>query len=255
MPRRPRTILPGYPYHLIVRGNARQAIFHDDDDRRTLLRCLGVAAPEAQFMIHAYVLMSNHLHLVGTPASADSLARTMQGIGRSYVRAFNRRHDRSGTLWEGRYRASLIDSDRYLLACMRYVESNPVRAGMVSAARDWRWSSHRHNIGESFDGMVSAHSVYWGLGNTPFERERAYKSLFDAVARERAAPVDDGGEARIDAVMQAMVRGHPAADDEWIDALEARHGLMLRPGMRGRPARKAPPVPAAVDRRAAKTRR
>ncbi|MGE0313177.1 MAG: transposase [Lautropia sp.] len=227
MARQPRTILQGHPYHLIARGHDRQPVFRDDDDRRAFVRCLDAAAREAGFMIHAYVLMTNHVHLVGTPNEPDALARTMQGIGRSYVRRFNRRHGRSGTLWEGRFRAALIDSDRYLLACMRYVESNPVRARITPTPDAWRWSSARHNLGLEVNPIVSAHSVYWGLGNTPFDREQAYRALF-------AAPV----EPQADRVMAGMLDGRPAADDAWLEALEERVGETLRAGPRGRPPKR-----------------
>src|SRR4051812_30866405 len=127
MARKPRNIVSGFPFHAIVRGNNRQAIFMDDEDRRNYRAVLVDAAVAQGLEVHGFVLMTNHVHLIVTPARTDSLARVMQAVGRRYVRQFNRRHGRTGTLWEGRYRASIIEEDRYLLACLRYVEMNPVR--------------------------------------------------------------------------------------------------------------------------------
>src|SRR5688572_10856261 len=132
MARKPRNIVAGYPFHAIVRGNNRQAIFVDDEDRQAYKAVLQAAAAACGLEIHGYVLMTNHVHLIATPARPEALALVMQAVGRRYVRQFNRRHGRTGTLWEGRYRASIIQEDRYLLACLRYVEMNPVRAGMVA---------------------------------------------------------------------------------------------------------------------------
>ena len=179
MARRPRNIVVDYPYHIIVRGNNRQSIFIDDEDRRNYKDVLQAACSAHGLVVHAYVLMSNHVHLVATPTKAPALALVMQAVGRRYVRHFNRRHDRTGTLWEGRYRASIIQQDRYLLACQRYVEMNPVRARLVERPEAYVWSSHRHHLGLVHDPLVSPHNVYWGLGNTPFDREVAYRKLFD----------------------------------------------------------------------------
>jgi putative transposase len=129
MARQPRQVAAAYPYHVIQRGHNRQAVFVDDDDRRRYLEWLLDARGRHALEIHAYVLMDNHVHLLATPATADSLSRVMQDVGRRYVRWFNQRHARSGTLWEGRFRSSLVEADRYLLACQRYIEANPVRAG------------------------------------------------------------------------------------------------------------------------------
>ena len=127
-----------------------------------------------------YVLMSNHLHLLVTPETGDSLPLMMQGVGRGYVRWFNRRHGRSGTLWEGRYRSTVIEAERHLLACMAYIDLNPVRAGMVARPQDYPWSSHGHHIGLRTDPLITPHPLYWQLGNTPFARERAYAEMVGA---------------------------------------------------------------------------
>lgn len=174
MSRLPRLTVPGYPHHVIQRGNNRQPIFVDEADYRRLLADLAEHARLRGVAVHAYVLMSNHLHLLVTPEAADSLPLMMQGVGRGYVRWFNRRHGRSGTLWEGRYRSTVIEAERHLLACMAYIELNPVRAGMVARPADYPWSSHAHHAGLRTDTLVTPHPLYWQLGNTPFAREHAY---------------------------------------------------------------------------------
>jgi putative transposase len=179
MARLPRLTAPGFPHHLIQRGNNRQAIFLDEVDCVGYLRELGDLAPAHGLAIHAYVLMPNHVHLLATPAERDTLARVMQSLGRRYVRHFNDRHQRTGTLWEGRYRSTVVESDRYLLACMRYIELNPVRACLVPESAEYRWSSYGHHSGLRVDPLITEHSVYWALGNTPFERQVAYQRLFE----------------------------------------------------------------------------
>ena len=142
MARLPRLTLAGYPHHIILRGNNRQAIFMDMADFQRMLALMQTHAIEQGVQVHAYVLMSNHLHLLLTPLQNDSLPKMMQAVGRAYVLYFNKRHGRSGTLWEGRYRSALIQTERYFLACMAYIDLNPVRAGMVAQAADYPWSSH-----------------------------------------------------------------------------------------------------------------
>ncbi len=180
MARLARLTIAGYPHHVIQRGNNRQAIFMDDVDRVGLLDLLKAQAAVHQVAINAYVLMSNHLHLLLTPATAEGMPRMMQAVGRSYVRAFNRRHGRSGTLWEGRYRSTVIEAERHLLACMAYIDLNPVRAGLVAEPAEHPWSSHAALVGLRADGVVTPHPLYWALGNTPFSRERAYAGLVQA---------------------------------------------------------------------------
>jgi putative transposase len=130
--------------------------------------------------IHAYVLMDNHFHLLASPQTADALPKMMQAVGRSYVRYFNDSQGRSGTMWEGRYKSTLIQTDRYLLACMAYIDLNPVRAGLVEQAAAYPWSSYGHYIGRVLDRLVTPHPLYWALGNTPFAREAAYAELVRA---------------------------------------------------------------------------
>ncbi|MDO8456206.1 MAG: transposase [Burkholderiaceae bacterium] len=180
MARLPRLTLPGHPHHVIQRGNNRQAIFATAADRQMMLDLLDENARKFAVAIHAYVLMDNHFHLLATPQTADGLPQMMQAVGRRYVRYFNDSQQRSGTLWEGRYKSTLIQTERYLLACMAYIDLNPVRAGMVAQARDYPWSSHGHYIGLRTDKLLTPHPLVWALGNTPFAREAAYAELVQA---------------------------------------------------------------------------
>ena len=180
MARLPRLTLPGYPHHVIQRGNNRQAIFVVPSDRQTLLDLLEENAAKFGVAIHAYVLMGNHFHLLATPQSTDGLPQMMQAVGRRYVRLFNDSQGRTGTLWEGRYKSTVIQTDRYLLACMAYIDLNPVRAGLATNAADYPWSSYGHHVGARTDKLVTPHPLYWELGNTPFAREAAYADLVRA---------------------------------------------------------------------------
>lgn len=180
MARLPRLTVPGYPHHIIQRGNNRQAIFAGSADYESLLAMMEEHAREHGVAIHAYVLMSNHFHLLATPETVEGIPKMMQAVGRRYVRYFNQRQGRSGTLWEGRYKSTLIQAERYLLACMAYIDLNPVRAGIALEPGDYPWSSHGHYVGLRNDRLVSPHPIYWELGNTPFARDAAYADLVRA---------------------------------------------------------------------------
>lgn len=178
MPRLPRPVIAGQPLHVIQRGNNRGAIFVDGDDYSRYRRVLRETSEHAGCAIHAYVLMTNHVHLLMTPDHALGAAYMMQAIGRRYVRYFNDRHERTGTLWEGRFRSTLIDSNRYFFTCSRYVELNPARAGLVSQPGAYRWSSYRCNADGEPDPLVTPHELYQDLGATPADREAAYRAMF-----------------------------------------------------------------------------
>lgn len=180
MARLPRLTLPGLPHHIIQRGNNQQAIFATAVDYRFWLDLLLEQAARYEVKIHAYVLMGNHFHLLATPQTVDGLSKMMQAVGRSYVRYFNQSQHRTGTLWEGRYRSTVIQPERYLLACMVYMDLNPVRAGLVAQAKDYPWSSHGHCLGLRVDRLITPHALFWQLGNTPFAREAAYAELVQA---------------------------------------------------------------------------
>ena len=189
MARLPRLTLPGHLHHVIQRGNNRQPIFVDRQDYETMLALLTESARSCQVAVHAYVLMANHFHLLATPTTAQGLSSMMQAVGRRYVQYFNRRHGRTGTLWEGRYRSTVVQPERYLLSCMVYIDLNPVRAGKAARAADYPWSGHGHWLGLRSERLLTPHALYWGLGNTPFAREAAYAALVDAgiPASEEAA--------------------------------------------------------------------
>jgi len=225
MARLPRLTAPGLPHHLIQRGNNRQAVFVDEVDCVRFLDDLAELARLHSLAIHAYVLMPNHVHLLATPAADDTLARLMQALGRRYVRWFNARHRRTGTLWEGRFRSTVVETDRYLLACMRYIEANPVRAGMVEGPAAYRWSSYKHQVGLRLDPLITEHAVYWALGNTPFERQLAYGRLFEQGVR---------GE-EVEAIRDATQRGWALGAPSFIEDISARVGRRASPKRRGRP--------------------
>ena len=180
MARLPRPDLPGIPQHIVQRGNNRLPCFLDDEDRQRYLQCLLESLNRFGCRLHAYVLMDNHTHLLMTPGEAGAMSRLMHTFARNYTGMFNHRHGRTGTLWEGRYRSALVEADRYLLACMAYIDLNPVRAGMVARPQDYPWSSHGHHIGLRTDPLITPHPLYWQLGNTPFARERAYAEMVGA---------------------------------------------------------------------------
>ncbi len=226
MARLPRLTVPGYPHHVIQRGNNRQAIVLNDADREILLDIIGDNARKHRVAIHAYVLMDNHFHLLLTPETADGVPLMMQAVGRSYVRYFNDHHRRTGTLWEGRYKSTLVQTERYLLACMVYLDLNPVRAGLVSDPRQHAWSSHRHFIGQMQDKRLTPHPVYWGLGNTPFAREAAYTEMVRAgldVPSQRA-------------ITDATLQGWALGDEQFMADLQKKTPRRVAPAPRGRPA-------------------
>ena len=183
MSRSPRQHVDDYPLHIVQRGHNRQRCFLDDEDFIVYLRWLGEALGAAECLLHAYVLMSNHVHLLLTPRTAMFVPRILMSLGRRYVPYFNRRYDRTGTLWESRYRSSLVTSDFYLLACHRYVELNPVRAGITADPSDYRWSSYGANALGRDDARVTPHPLYLGLGKSADERCVAYRMLFDSQLR------------------------------------------------------------------------
>jgi putative transposase len=180
MARLPRIVIPGQPLHIIQRGNNRAPCFFADEDYRFYLNSLKDASTRYDCRIHAYVLMTNHVHLLLTPASAESPSAVLQSVGRRYVRYINDVYRRSGTLWEGRFKSSLIDSERYLLICSRYIELNPVRARMVEQPGDYRWSSYQHNALGRTDALLTSHYLYDNLATDATRRCAAYRALFNA---------------------------------------------------------------------------
>jgi putative transposase len=184
MPRLPRFFLPDVPLHVIQRGNNRVAMFREAPDFSFMGAWMHRAARNYRVAVHAYVLMTNHIHVLATPESATSLPRMMQALGRAYVRYFNEAHGRTGTLFEGRYKAAIVDDERYLLSCMRYIELNPVRAGLAGTPADYPWSSFKANALGRFDPLVTPHPVYLGLADREAVRRRCYRDLFDTALPE-----------------------------------------------------------------------
>lgn len=232
MARLPRLTVTGYPHHVILRGNNRQDIFIDARDRERMLALLQDRADKAGVEVHAYVLMSNHLHLLLTPRQDGALPQLMQAVGRAYVLYFNKRHGRTGTLWEGRYRSTLIESERYLLACMVYIDLNPVRAGMVADAADHPWSSHAHYLGRRIDRLVTPHPLYWELGNTPFAREAAYAEL------ARAGLKRDQQTALTESALKGWALGSPG----FVSRLQKNTERRVQKAKPGRPFSKNLPA-------------
>jgi putative transposase len=178
MPRQPRLDIAGIPQHVVQRGNNRQPCFLREQDYRCYLQLLREACLQEHCLIHAYALMTNHVHLLITPSAKGALSRCMQSLGRRYVTYFNNTYHRTGTLWEGRYKASLVDNQTYLLTCYRYIELNPVRAAMVASPEDYPWSSfHANALGVS-DPLIHPHAEYLGLGTDAQQRQMAYRALF-----------------------------------------------------------------------------
>jgi putative transposase len=230
MARLPRLTLPGYPHHIIQRGNNRQAIFTTVADYRYLLSLIEDNAKKFEIDVHAYVLMTNHFHLLASPQTDKGLPEMMQAVGRGYVRYFNDLRGRTGTLWEGRYRSTLIQTDRYLLACMAYIDLNPVRSGMTAEARDYPWSSHGAYVGLRNDKVITPHALYWDLANTPFGREAAYADLVrTGVSAEHQA-----------ALTRSTLTGWALGEDNFVADLQKRTERRVAKSKAGRPFLRTP---------------
>jgi len=228
MSRLPRLAIGGRPHLIVQRGLQSQALFIDDEDRRTFLSKLAQAAAACRVAVHAYVLLDGEVQVLATPEDASGLSRMMQSLGRTYVAGFNRRHGRSGTLWQARFRAAVVEADSHLIACMRYVESRPAHAAHVEAT-DYPWSSAAHHIGRQRSALITEHPMYWRLGNTPFEREARYRSLL-----ERALTQKEMRE-----IEAAALKGWALGSERFVRELAQETDRRLRPLPRGRPAKQA----------------
>ncbi len=225
MARLSRYNLPGQPQHVILRGNNRGDIFSAQADYYFFLECLLNAAEKHECAIHAYVLMTNHVHLLMTPQHEEGIGKVLQSLGRRYVQHFNYTQKRTGTLWEGRYKATLIDSEPYLLTCYRYIELNPVRAGMVAHQRLYPWSSYRWHAEGKPDNLITDHPLYMALGKTNEVRQAAYRSLFRSQV----------GETTLTAIRDATNKGWALGDERFAADIAAAHGRRAAPLLRGRP--------------------
>ncbi len=225
MARLPRLALAGELHQVALRGHNGSNTFVDDADRADFVRMLRQAALEQGVAVHAYVLLDAEVRLLATPIRDESLGRLMQSLGRRYVLAFNRRHGRRGTLWEGRFRSSVIEAAAWLLDATVRLEGLPLRDGLVAAAGDWAWSSAPHHLGRVRDPVVTEHGAYWALGNTPFERESAHALLLaQGVAGGRAEALD-----------QALWRGHALGGGAFLAGLAEATPRPLTARPRGRP--------------------
>lgn len=230
MARQPRFVLPGHPQHIIQRGNNRQPTFFADEDYHYYLSCLKDALQYADCALHAYVLMTNHVHLLLSPSDQTGIAKALQHVGRRYVRYINHSYRRTGTLWEGRYKSTLVDSERYLLTCYRYIELNPVWANMVNHPGDYPWSSYAaHALGQPTI-LLQDHGVYLALGRTLAARQQVYRSLF-------AGHID---EKTLVQIRDSTNKGWILGDTQFREEVEA----MLK--------RRVSPLPRGGDRRSKK---
>lgn len=238
MPRRPRIHLDGQPLHIVQRGHNRAACFFAEQDYLAYRQWLGEALVASGCRLHAYVLMTNHVHLLVTPDKAESVPKLLISLGRQYVQYINRSYRRTGTLWDSRYKSSLVQADTYLLACMRYIELNPVRAGMTSDPAHYLWTSYRFNgLGQN-DVLVTPHPGYLDLGRTREERQTAYRDLF-------RAHLDEEG---INDIRLALNQSLPLGDSRFHAEIAQTVGEWREPRPRGRPKGSAKGQPTPEQR-------
>ena len=225
MPRRSRIHLDGVPLHIVQRGHNREPCFFAEDDYTSYLHWLGEALTDSECALHAYVLMTNHVHLLVTPRKAEAVPKLIISLGRRYVHYINRSYRRTGTLWDSRYKSSLVQEETYLLKCQRYIELNPVRAAMVDDPVHYRWTSYRaYGLGQP-DMLLSPHPLYRALGRDDKERQEAYRALFRAHL-DRAA---------IDDIRLALNQSQPLGDARFYAKLEQMTGIRREAKPRGRP--------------------
>jgi putative transposase len=227
MSRRPRITIPGVPVHLIQRGNNRQACFYTREDYRNYLDWLKEYAGKSECAVHAYVLMTDHVHLLVTPTKRGSVGTLMKCLGQRYVQYFNRTYQRSGTLWEGRFRSCIAQEERYLLICQKYIELNPVRAGLVEHPGEYCWSSYRANAQGEASELLDYHLLYQDLGRTCAERVAAYRKLL-------RSPLESGIENEI---RNATNGNYGLGDEQFKTEIESILGRRITPGKPGRPRR------------------
>jgi putative transposase len=228
MPRKPRFNLPGIPQHVIQRGNNRDPCFFTKADYRRYLDDLSQSATQFSCQVHAYVLMTNHVHLLITSTETYGISQMMQALGRRYVCYVNRRYKRTGTLWEGRFKASLVDSENYLLTCMRYIEMNAVRAKMVDHPAKYHWSSYAANAQGQQNPILTPHRLYLALGSSADKQQIAYRGLF-------RQPMEN---QPLLAIRQALNHELALGCSSFKDRIEALTNRQARLGQPGRPRTK-----------------
>ena len=227
MPRRPRIILPNVPQHIIQRGNNRSVCFYADEDYGRYLDWLKEYADKTDCQIHAYVLMTNHVHLLASASTTEAIGAMMKALGQRYVQYINRSYKRSGTLWEGRYKSCPTQAEAYLLACQRYIELNPVRANMVQHPAEYKWSSYQANAQGADTEIIKPHALYKALGRDAQTRQAAYKELF-------RYELDPG---MIDQIRTATNGNYALGNDLFKAQIAAALGRRVEAGKAGRPKR------------------
>jgi putative transposase len=230
MARLPRLAVSGFVHHVLVRGNNGQTVFSDDQDKQFFVELLASCVSEWRVSLHAFVLMPQQFQLLLTPRNEMGIPKLMQALGRRYASAFNRRHGRTGTLWEGRYRSCILEPGRHLLDCMVWMDTQPMGQHLVAHARDFAWSTCRHHLGLETRGFVTPHAQYWQLGNTPFAREAAYAAKLDAGL----------SLAQAEQWREHAARGWVVGSPGFVLELQKLTPRRLTPGKAGRP-RKAEP--------------
>ena len=236
MPRRPRIHLPGVPLHVVQRGHNRDACFFGEDDYLAYRHWLGEALTSSGCRLHAYVLMTNHVHLLLTPPTVGAVSQLVISLGRRYVQYINKTYRRTGTLWDSRYKSSLVQAYTYLLLCQRYIELNPVRAAMVDDPAHYRWSSYRANgLGQAAP-LLTPHELYAGLGPAGARRQAAYRALLRPELDAEAI-----GDIRM-----ALDQGQPLGNSRFLDRIERATGIRREAKPRGRP-RKSAAAPAGAQ--------
>jgi putative transposase len=215
----------GVTEHILYRGNNRQDCFVDDNDMKTYLSWLTEYSVKYKVDVHAWVLMSNHLHLLCTPQAPEAISKMMQSVGRMYVRYFNNTYKRSGTLWEGRYKSCLIESEAYLLELYRYIELNPVRSGIVDEPSEYSWSSYQCNGLGKKSQLQSPHELYKALGRSKKKRLESYQLLLDI----------DVEEELLDEIRKSINKGVALGNARFTSKIEKLTGKRVTPGQRGRP--------------------
>ena len=237
MPRRTRVHLDGVPLHIVQRGHNREPCFFCEDDYATYLHWLGKALGETGCALHAYVLMTNHVHLLLTPRKAAAVPKLIISLGRRYVQYINRSYRRTGTLWDSRYKSSSVQAEPYLLLCQRYIELNPVRAAMVDDPAHYRWSSYRSHALGQIDARLAPHALYQSLGGTDQERQSAYRSLFRTELDCEA----------IDDIRLAINQDQPIGNERFLAKIEKMTGIRREARPRGRPRLEADAPDAVAE--------
>lgn len=224
MPRRSRSYLPGLPYHIVQRGNNKQACFIDPENYHYYLSLLETISIRYKVSVHSYCLMTNHIHLLATPTTKESISNTMKVVGSRYAQYINKKYKRTGTLWEGRHKSSLVQTDKYFLTCSRYIELNPVAAAMVQRPEEYECSSYKANsLGKT--SWLQQHDVYKSLGKTEKHRCKIYRELFN----------NDISVSDRDLIESSIHYCQPLADDTYKSKIESEYGIRFGHSKRGRP--------------------